>query len=62
DPGSVRRQRLSKAAAQQGVEITGQEHRAEVDCLTTLGIILAMASEHGSRWQAATATEEASHA
>ena len=51
DPGSVRRQRLTKAAAQQGVEITGQEHRAEVDCLTTRGVILAMASGTGARWR-----------
>lgn len=53
DPGSVRRQRLTKAAAQQGVEITGQEHRAEVDCLTTRGVILAMASGAGARWRPA---------
>lgn len=51
DTGSVRRQRLTKAAAQQGVEITGQEHRAEVDCLTTRGVILAMASGTGARWR-----------
>lgn len=52
DPGTVRRQRLTKAAAQQGVEILGQEQRAEVDCQTTRGVILAMASGRGARWQA----------
>lgn len=50
EPGSVRRQRLTKAAAQQGVEILGQEHRAEVDCQTTRGIIAAMASGQGVQW------------
>ncbi|HEC0486945.1 TPA: 3'-5' exonuclease [Pseudomonas aeruginosa] len=50
EPGSFRRQRLTKAAAQQGVEILGQEHRAEVDCLTTRGVIAAMASGQGAHW------------
>jgi len=51
EAGKVRRQRLTNAAAQQGVEIHGQAHRAEVDCLTTLGVIAAMASGQGAQWK-----------
>lgn len=36
-------QRLGNAAAQQGVEIQGTAHRALADCLTTLGILRAIA-------------------
>ncbi|HGT2748147.1 TPA: 3'-5' exonuclease [Pseudomonas aeruginosa] len=36
-------QRLGNAAVQQGVKIQGQAHRALADCLTTLGILRAMA-------------------
>ncbi|NPZ19493.1 3'-5' exonuclease [Pseudomonas aeruginosa] len=50
-PGKVRRQRLAYAAAQQGVVIDGQAHRAEVDCRTTLGVIAAMASGKGATWE-----------
>ena len=42
--GDYRWQRLGNAAAQQGVEIQGTAHRALADCLTTLGILRAMAS------------------
>lgn len=52
-PGKLSRQRLSWAAEQQCVVIDGQEHRAEVDCRTTLGVIAAMASGQGVTWQAA---------
>lgn len=41
--GGYRWQRLGNAAAQQGVEIQGTAHRALADCLTTLGILRAMA-------------------
>jgi hypothetical protein len=37
-------QSLTKAAAQQGVTIEGQAHRALSDCRTTLGVIQAMAA------------------
>lgn len=42
--GGYRWQRLGNAAAQQGVETQGTAHRALADCLTTLGILRAMAS------------------
>lgn len=41
--GGYRWQRLGYAAAQQGVEIQGKAHRAMADCLTTLGVLRAMA-------------------
>ena len=40
---SYRWQKLSAAAAQQGVTVTNA-HRALGDCLTTLGVVRAMAS------------------
>lgn len=59
EPGKVRRQRLIKAAAQQGVEIQGQAHRAEVDCMTTLAVIAAMASGQGAQWEPAAEAQQA---
>ncbi|MFS7188104.1 3'-5' exonuclease [Serratia proteamaculans] len=41
--GGFRWQKLSAAAEQQGVTIEGAPHRALSDCLTTLGVIKAMA-------------------
>lgn len=41
--GRNRWQKLTAAAAQQGVAIDGLAHRAKADCLTTLGVIHAMA-------------------
>ncbi len=42
--GGYRWQRLTAAAEQQGVIIEGTPHRALSDCLTTLGVIKAMAA------------------
>lgn len=42
--GEPKWQRLTNAAAQQGVEIEGEAHRALCDCKTTLGVIKAMAA------------------
>lgn len=36
-------QKLGAAASQQGVEIDAPAHRARADCMTTLGIVMAMA-------------------
>ncbi|CAI0809773.1 DNA polymerase III polC-type [Serratia proteamaculans] len=41
--GTYKWQRLTAAADQQGVKIEGTAHRALPDCLTTLGVIKAMA-------------------
>ncbi|MGO3569152.1 MAG: 3'-5' exonuclease [Serratia grimesii] len=43
DRGGYKWQRLTAAADQQGVKIEGTAHRALSDCLTTLGVIKAMA-------------------
>ncbi|RMN18591.1 hypothetical protein ALQ63_02890 [Serratia plymuthica] len=43
--GGYKWQRLTTAAKQQGVVIEGAPHRALSDCLTTLGIVIAMACE-----------------
>ncbi|EJD6704594.1 3'-5' exonuclease [Serratia marcescens] len=45
DRGGYKWQKLTAAAEQQGVVIEGTPHRALSDCLTTLGIIKAMAAE-----------------
>ncbi|HDG4082628.1 TPA: 3'-5' exonuclease [Staphylococcus aureus] len=42
--GGYKRQKLTAAAEQQGVKIEGTPHRALSDCLTTLGVIKAMAA------------------
>ena len=42
--GGYRWQKLAAAAEQQGVKIEGTAHRALSDCLTTLGVIKAMAT------------------
>lgn len=42
--GGYRWQKLTAAAEQQGVTIEGTPHRALSDCLTTLGVIKAMAA------------------
>lgn len=42
--GGYRWQKLTAAADQQGVKIEGTAHRALSDCLTTLGVIKAMAT------------------
>ncbi|CAI2133326.1 MULTISPECIES: 3'-5' exonuclease family protein [Serratia] len=47
--GGYKWQRLTAAAEQQGVIIEGTPHRALSDCLTTLGVIKAMAAG-GSRY------------
>lgn len=44
DRGGYKWQRLICAAEQQGVTIEGTPHRALSDCLTTLGVIKAMAA------------------
>ncbi len=44
DRGSYKWQKLTAAAEQQGVIIEGTPHRALSDCLTTLGVIKAMAA------------------
>ncbi|CAI1758724.1 3'-5' exonuclease [Serratia marcescens] len=44
DRGSYKWQKLTAAAEQQGVIIEGTPHRALSDCMTTLGVIKAMAS------------------
>ena len=44
DRGGYRWQKLAAAAEQQGIKIEGTAHRALSDCLTTLGIIKAMAA------------------
>ncbi|HGM5349228.1 TPA: 3'-5' exonuclease [Serratia marcescens] len=44
DRGGYRWQKLTAAAEQQGVKIEGTAHRALSDCLTTLGVIKAMAT------------------
>jgi DNA polymerase III epsilon subunit family exonuclease len=49
DRGSYKWQKLTAAAEQQGVIIEGTPHRALSDCLTTLGVIKAMAAG-GSRY------------
>lgn len=49
DRGSYKWQKLLAAADQQGVVIEGTPHRALSDCLTTLGVIKAMAGS-GSRY------------
>ncbi|ENL4046415.1 3'-5' exonuclease [Serratia marcescens] len=49
DRGGYKWQKLTAAAEQQGVIIEGTPHRALSDCLTTLGIIKAMAGS-GSRY------------
>lgn len=46
--GSYRWQRLTNAAAQQGVVIDGQAHRALADVKMTLGVIKAMATSQDS--------------
>ncbi|HFF8435627.1 3'-5' exonuclease [Serratia marcescens] len=43
--GGYKWQKLTAAAEQQGVIIKGTPHRALSDCLTTLGVIKAMAAE-----------------
>lgn len=43
DRGGYKWQKLTAAAAQQGVTLEGTPHRALSDCLTTLGVIKAMA-------------------
>ncbi|MFS7187707.1 3'-5' exonuclease [Serratia proteamaculans] len=45
DRGGYKWQKLTAAAEQQGVTIEGTPHRALSDCLTTLGVIKAMAGE-----------------
>ncbi|WP_065424444.1 exonuclease domain-containing protein [Serratia marcescens] len=42
--GGFKWQKLTAAAEQQSVKIQGAEHRALSDCMTTLGVIKAMAS------------------
>ncbi len=49
DRGGYKWQKLTAAAEQQGVIIEGTPHRALYDCLTTLGVIKAMAAG-GSRY------------
>ncbi|BEO77149.1 hypothetical protein SMTE4_31190 [Serratia marcescens] len=49
DRGGYKWQKLTAAAEQQGVIIEGTPHRALSDCLTTLGVIKAMAAG-GSRY------------
>lgn len=44
DRGGYKWQKLTAAAEQQGVVIEGTPHRALSDCLTTLGVIKAMAA------------------
>lgn len=44
DRGGYKWQKLTSAAEQQGVIIEGTPHRALSDCLTTLGVIKAMAA------------------
>ncbi|TXE72647.1 3'-5' exonuclease [Serratia nevei] len=44
DRGGYKWQKLTAAAEQQGVIIEGTPHRALSDCLTTLGVIKAMAA------------------
>lgn len=43
--GGYKWQKLTAAAEQQGVKIEGTPHRALSDCLTTLGVLKAMAGE-----------------
>lgn len=43
--GGFKWQKLTVAAEQQGIKIEGAPHRALSDCLTTLGIVKAMAAE-----------------
>lgn len=45
--GSYRWQKLTNAAAQQGVKVDGQAHRALADVKMTLGVIKAMALSGG---------------
>ncbi|CAI2488590.1 Exodeoxyribonuclease 10 [Serratia ficaria] len=43
--GGFKWQKLTAAAEQQGIEIVGTAHRALSDCLTTLGVVNAMAGK-----------------
>ncbi|NYA43239.1 3'-5' exonuclease [Serratia fonticola] len=45
--GGYKWQKLTAAAEQQGIKIQGTAHRALSDCLTTLGVIKAMAAGKG---------------
>jgi len=59
--GGYKWQKLTAAAEQQGVIIEGTPHRALSDCLTTLGVIKAMAGENTPNFSARI-LDELSHA